>query len=115
MSRLEKGSEAAKQRMSELRAMRRSKIGGGLLSTIVETPVPLADEAVVKRQKMIKGSDEAREFMRALRERKGAKKTVETDNTVPPPPVTKTRRVVGSGTNSNDITDEELLSIFGRR
>ena len=113
MSRLEKRSEAAKQRMSELRAMRRSKIGGGLLSTIVETPVPLADEAVVKRQKMIKGSDEAREFMRALRERRGAKKNVET--AVPPPPVTKTRRVVGSGTSSNDITDEELLSIFGRR
>ena len=112
MSRLEKGSEAAKQRMSELRAMRRSKISGGLLST---TPVPLADEAVVavKRQKMVKGSDEAREFMRALRERKGAKKTVET--AVPPPPVTKTRRVVGSGTNTNDITDEELLSIFSRR
>ncbi len=65
-----KGSEGAKEHMAKIRALRKGKQPIVQIDSTVDNIEPVSEEVTGRREKLVKGSIEAREYMASIRSKK---------------------------------------------
>ena len=66
----QKGSTQALEHMAKIRALRKSKQPMVQIDSVVDNNEPVSKVATGRREKLVKGSAEAKTFMSSIKERK---------------------------------------------